>query len=388
MNKCKIFELRSTVGMTILIGMTLASCHSSDPDPAMPSGSISTIAGIAGEFNYSGDGGPAVSANLGYITGITVDGSGNIYFVDGAANVVRKIDRSTGNISTIAGTFIGFNVADPNPAHGDGGPATSAHFNVPFGVSVDAAGNVFIADAGNNILRKVNFTDGEINTFAGKAANMGFSGDGGLATAAQLAVPYDVVAASSGVIYFVDSQNHVIQQIETATGILTTVAGKGPLNPGYEGDGGSALAARLKAPQGIAVDSHGNIYIADTGNNVIRKVTLATGLISTLAGSGTLGYSGDGGPAIAAKLYSPTGVAVDAAGDVYVADHGNHVIRKITLATGIIRTLAGTGVEGYGGDGGPATAAQLSSPQGVAVDASGNVFVTDVGNSVIRAIKQ
>jgi len=370
--------------------LLMLACTGSDPHPDLVPGNIHTIAGVAGEFDYNGDGGPAITANLGYLTGITVDADGNIYFSDGAANVIRKIDISTGTISTIAGTFLGFNVVDPTPFHGDGGAGTSAHLNVPLGVAVDITGNVYIADAGNNVIRKVTVSTGIIDAIAGQAtSSLGYSGDGGLATKAQLYTPYDVAVDQSGNVYIADSQNHVIRKITSTTGIISTLAGSGPSNAGYSGDGGPAISAKLNTPQGVTVDASGNVLIVDTGNHAIRKVAAATGTITTIAGTGTFGYQGDGGPAITAKLNAPGRVAVDAAGDIYIADQGNNVVRKVIEATGIISTLAGTGTAGYSGDGGPATAAKLSSPQGVAVDLQeGNVFIIDRGNSVIRAVVQ
>jgi len=365
------------------------SCNGSDPQPDITEGNIATIAGVAGDFDCTGDGGLATQANLGFLTDITVDVPGNIYFVDGAANVIRKIDATTGTITTIAGTFLGFNVIDPTPRAGDGGPATSAHLNVPYGVAVDASGNVFIADAGNNVVRKITASTGVITRIAGKAnGSPGHSGDGGLAIDAELNNPYDVAVDQAGNVYIADSQNQTIRKITVATGIITTIAGKWPTTSGYTGDGGPATSATFHAPQGVTVDGSGNVYVVDVGSHVVRKITAATGIITTLAGTGSYGYTGDGGPATSAQLYGPSRVAVDAASDVYIADQGSHVIRKVNASTGIISTLAGTGNQGYSGDGGLATAAKLSSPQGVAVDAAGNVFITDTGNFVIRAVKQ
>jgi len=364
------------------------SCTGSDPAPSLEPGNITTIAGVAGQFDYKGDGGLATSANLGFITGITLDNTGNIYFVDGAANVVRKIDRSTGIISTVAGTFLGFNVVDPMPAKGDGGPATEAHLNVPYGVAADASGNIYITDNGNSIVRKVDVTTGLINRIAGKPGTFGYAGDGGLATNAELNNPYDVAVDHNGNVFIVDSQNEMIRKITSSTGIISRVAGMGPAQKGYDGDNGPAISAHLNSPQGIAVDEEGNLYIVDSGNHVVRKVEASTGTIITIAGTGTYGYEGDGKQAILAKLYAPRRVAIDANGDMYIADQGSHVIRKVSKATGIISTLAGVGTAGYSGDGGPAIEAKLSHPQGVAVDASGKVFITESGNGVIRAVTQ
>ena len=389
MNTLMVFVRRFLKTMLFVGSFFVLACSESDPEPSVDPGNITTIAGIAGEFDYDGDGGPALSANLGFITGITLDQAGNIYFVDGAANVVRKVDRTSGTISTVAGTFLGFNFIDPTPSKGDGGPAIEAHLNAPYGVAVDADGNIYISDTGNNIVRKVAVSTGIITTIAGNPNAYGYKGDGGPATEAELYGPYDVAVDKDNNVYIVDSQNAVIRKIAAGTGIITTVAGSGPDHTGFAGDNGLATHAHLHTPQGITVDSEGNLYIVDSGNNAIRKVNASTAIITTIAGTGQWGYDGDDKLATLAKLYAPSRVAVDDAGDVYIADQGSHVIRKITTATGMINTLAGTaGVAGYSGDGGPAIEARLSSPQGVAVDFDGNVFITESGNSVIRAVKQ
>ena len=206
-------------------------------------------------------------------------------------------------------------------------------------------------------------------------------GDGGAATAAALMNPGGVAVDAAGTLYIADTDNNRIRKVTTA-GVITTVAGNGLAGAG--GDGGQAVFASLHSPHGVAVDAAGNLYIADTDNNRIRKVTPA-GIITTVAGTGISGHSGDGGPATAARLNYPVGVAVDAAGNLYIADTGNSRIRKVTPA-GVITTLAGTGIGGYSGDGGPATAAQLKYPFGVAVDAAGNLYIADSGNNSIRKV--
>lgn len=214
---------------------------------------------------------------------------------------------------------------------------------------------------------------GDINTLAGDGA-YGYSGDGGAATSAELYYPYGVAVDSSGNIYIADANNYRIRKVTASTGYISTIAGDG--TQGYSGDGGSALSAELGYPQGIAVDSAGNIYIADYVDNCIRKVTASTGDISTMAGNGTAGYSGDGGQAKSAQLNEPNGVAVDSSGNVYIADFGNFVVREIIVSTGIINTIAGDGTEGYSGVPGPALSAELL-PSGVAVDSSGNVYIAN-----------
>jgi len=260
---------------------------------------------------------------------------------------------------------------------GDGGPATSAQLNYPAGVAVDSSGNLYIADRDNDRIRKVT-SGGIISTVAGTGA-WGYSGDGGAATDAQLYAPRGVAVDSSGNLYIADFDNHRIRKV-TSSGIISTMAGTGAF--GYSGDGGAATSAQLDSPTGIAVDSSGNLYIADLFNHRIRKVT--SGIISTVAGTGAQGYSGDGGAATSAQLNRPYGVAVDSSGNLYIADRDNHRIRKVT--SGIISTVAGTGVASYSGDGGAATSAQLNYPYGVAVDSSGNLYIADRSNHRIRKI--
>jgi sugar lactone lactonase YvrE len=261
---------------------------------------------------------------------------------------------------------------------GDGGAATAAKLNVQFGVAADAAGNLFIADYNNHCIRKVN-PAGFISTVAGNGT-LGFGGDGGTATAAQLSYPTGVAIDGSGNLYIADFANSRIRRVDPA-GIITTVAGN---TSGYSGDGGAATAAQLNQPYALAFDGSGNLYIGDVGNNRIRKITTA-GIISTFAGNGTTGFSGDGAAATAAQLYTPYGLAADDGGNLYIADFFNNRIRMVSPA-GIISTVAGTGPGSFFGDGGPATAARLNSPSGVAVDGSGNLFIADVNNNRIRKV--
>jgi sugar lactone lactonase YvrE len=266
---------------------------------------------------------------------------------------------------------------------GDGGQATAAQLSTDFSTAVDASGNIYIADAYNHRIRMVTRSTGIITTVAG-GAGYGYSGDGGQATAAQLSYPQGVAVDASGNIYIADSNIYTIRMVTRSTGIITTVAGGAGY--GYSGDGGQATAAQLSYPQGVAVDASGNIYIADAYDDRIRMVTRSTGIITTVAGGAGYGYSGDGGQATAAQLNRPKCVAVDASGNIYIADAYNHRIRMVTRSTGIITTVAGIVSNGYSGDGGQATAAQLSYPQGVAVDASGNIYIADAYNHRIRMV--
>ena len=335
-------------------------------------GTITTIAGT-GEFGFSGDGGPAVEAELRSPTGVAVDSAGNVYIADYSNHRIRKVD-STGTITTIAGT-------GECCFSGDGGPAVEAELRSPYGVAVDSAGNVYIADVSNRRIRKVDST-GTITTIAG-TGEFGFSGDGGPAVEAELRSPYGVAVDSAGNVYIADYSDHRIRKVDS-TGTITTIAGTGEF--GFSGDGGPAVEAELRSPYGVAVDSAGNVYIADVSNRRIRKVD-STGTITTIAGIGEFGFSGDGGPAVEAELRSPYGVAVDSAGNVYIADYSDHRIRKVD-STGTITTIAGTGECCFVStdDGGPAAAARLGFPRGVAVDGDGNLYIADSVTERIRKI--
>lgn len=392
LRKARENYIRTVRTVSILLIVTivalLAACNPDEINGSgsIPPGNIETIAGVGREFDYSGDGGAATEAHLGFVTGVATDRAGDVYLVDGAANVVRKLNRADGKIVTLTGTFLGFNIADPTPHAGDGGLASLAHLYVPYGIAVDANSNIYIADAGNNVIRRIESSTGKMTLYAGNYTQpAGYAGDGGGALAAAFHTPYDVAADKGGDLYIVDKDNHVIRRVAANSGNITTVAGSGPEKAGYAGDNGLATDARLHSPQGIAVAGNGDLYIADAGNHVIRRVDMNTGKIFTYAGNGTVGFSGDNGPANEAQLSSPARIALDAAGNLFIADHGNHVIRKVD-ASGTISTIVGTGTPGYSGDGGRAVDAQLSSPYGVAVDKSGNIVFSDNGNSVIRAV--
>jgi sugar lactone lactonase YvrE len=389
------------------------------------SGNINTVAGSAVR-GFAGDGGAATSAQMVSPYRVAVDEGGNLLIADGGNQRVRKVSTA-GIISTVAGNgTAGFS--------GDGGPATSAQLNLPYGVALDAAGNLFIAEQNNNRVRVVN-PSGVITTFAG-TGTAGFSGDGGPAGSAQLRNPSDIVVDPSGNTFIADSTNYRVRKVAPG-GVISTIAGNGNLGfsdgtaataqfnrpmgavldaagnlyitdlnnqrvrklalagtvstvagngtAGSSGDGGPATSAQLNTPYAIAIDSAGNLFIADSNNHRIRKVTPA-GTISTVVGAGGgAGFSGDGTQAIYAQLNGPTGVALDAAGDLFIADTNNSRIRMVNTA-GIITTIAGTGTSGYRGDGGPATLAWLSQPRGLTVDSAGDIFVVDAANHRIREL--
>jgi trimeric autotransporter adhesin len=394
-------------------------------------GKISTIAGT-GVAGALGDNGPAIAAQLNYPTGVTVDGTGNLYIADWSNQRIRKISLS-GVITTVAGN-------GQSGYSGDGGPAINATMQNPQAVALDSGGNMYIAERAGRV-RKVS-PDGTISTFAGETASYysdgspakslqlpayaydvkaapdgsfyvaaglifkvssagifsavtggsgGFSGDGGPAINAGLALPTAIAVDSAGALYIADTDNSRVRKID-ANGIINTVAGNGM--PGFSGDGGAAAAAQLNDPQGVAVDGAGNLYIADSLNHRVRMVT-PQGTITTVAGTGQPGFSGDSGPAVSAQLSDPSGLAVDSAGNLYMTDstvhdqivpvYTNQRIRKVDT-NGVITTVAGNGQGSYSGDGGPATSAALCFPQGVTVDAAGNLFILDSGNDVVRKV--
>ena len=328
-------------------------------------GVITTVAGDGTCCSDSGDG-RATGAGLWNPHGVAVDAAGNLYLADTRNHRIRKV--SDGGIATVAGNGTrGFG--------GDNGPATSAQLAFPYGVAVSAAGDLLdIADTGNERIRRV--SGGVIATVAGNGT-AGFSGDNGAASSAQLNGSESVAVDAAGNLYIADRGNERVRKV--SNGVITTAAG----NPtqGYVGDGGPPAGAQLYYPYGVAVDSSGDLYIAEECGR-IRKVS--NGIVATLAGDGTPGFAGDNGPAGSALFDQPEAVAIDSAGNLFIADTGNHRIRKV--ANGMVTTVAGNGEQGFGGDNGPATSAQLDSPYGVAVNAAGDIFIADTGNHRIRKV--
>ena len=395
-----------------------------------PAGAVAAIAGsplwVGG---YSGEGGPATDAVLGSIAGIAVSAKGELYLTDmlnssifriaadatihtftsglpgpvglafdtagnlyvselgpwesdyssgtshilGHARRLRRI-AANGSITTVAG-------AGAVEYSGDGGPSTAAQLNAPWGIAADSRGNVYIGDSGNDTVRKV-APNGVIATVAGNASR-GYSGDGAAATRAQLNQPLGIALDDAGNLYVAECRGARVRKV-SAAGIITTLAGTGI--SGYSGDGGPAGNAQLDCPHGVAADASGNVYIADTGNHSLRRVD-ANGAISTVAGNGSQGFAGDGGPALNALLSAPTSLAVDANGSLYIADTGNNRIRRISR-DGFIDTVAGGGARNFasGNDGIPATSAVLGTPQGVAVDSAGNLYIGDTQGNHVRRV--
>ncbi len=386
-------------------------------------GTISTIAGT-GTAGFSGDGGPATAARLNDPKDITTDGSGNLYIADNENHRIRRVGGA-GIITTVAGNGV-------EGYAGDGGPATSARLNDPTGVAFDTAagvlyisdtenhrirtvgptgtivthigtgtpgsdtgpprhkaevdsperitfafGGLLIADTGNDMIRFVSNSGGNLDIRAGTGTG-GFSGDGGAATSAQLSNPTGVAAGTGGAFFIADSGNDRLRRV-TSGGTISTYAGRN--HDG--GDGGAATGAGLNQPFGVATDGAGNVFIADWANHRVRRVS--GGIITTVAGTGVAGTTGDGGAATSALLRDPADVAVDAAGNIYIADAGNHKIRRVSPG-GVITTFAGTGLEGFAGDGGAAASAQLDTPYGLDIDAAGNLYIADTGNHRIRRV--
>jgi gliding motility-associated-like protein len=340
---------------------------------------IVTVAGT-GAAGFSGDGGPATSATMNIPTSIAFDKSGNMLIADQQNAVIRMLDMTTGIISTIAGTGSQYH-------SGDGGPANMAGLYGPTGLAIDNMGNIFIAEEYGSTIRKIDAGTGIITTIAGvPGAGFNYSGDGGPATMAGFYQPTDVALDVSANVYIADWENNVVRKITAVTGIINTVAGYYPGYAGYLGDGGLATRARLNECSRIFLDPAGNLLIGDQTNNVIREVDAATGIIHTIIGSGVSGYTGDGGPANNASLNAPSAVIKDANGVIYVADSYNNVIRMVNPSTGIISTVAGNGIQGYSGDGGPALNASFYRPVDLALDAGGNLYIADARNNVIRKI--
>ncbi len=327
-------------------------------------GTITTIAGT-GVLGFSGDGGPALSAELDFPFGLVFDAVGNLYFTDLLNNRVRKID-TTGIITTVAGNgTAGYN--------GDGIPATAASLNNPRGIVLDSSGNLYIADTLNSRVRRVD-TSGIITTFAGNGIQ-GFTGDGGPAIDAEVGRPRDVIVRGNQLLIS-NAGAARIRTVGFTSGIINSMAGN---FPGFDGDNNPPLLTEFNGPTGIFLTTSGNLLVTDEFNSRVRTVT--SSVTTTLAG----GFVGDNGPATGADFVAPENLVFDSAGNYYVADPNAHRIRKIDTS-GKITTVAGNGTTGYSGDGGLATQGQLNFPYGVVVDSAGNIFIADTGNGLIREV--
>lgn len=336
----------------------------------VPGQTINPVAGD-GTTGSLGDDGPASSAQFWSPAGLCVTARGIVYVADARNNRVRCITPN-GTVATIAGT-------DESGNYGDNAPATDSRLNGPAAVLADNQGNLFIADKYNNRVRRIN-ASGLMQAWAGSGAP-GYAGDGGQAVSASLSAPSALALDTLGNLYIADAGNHCIRKV-APTGIITTVAGTG--EAGFTGDNGPATAAKLNTPAGLAFDTSGNLLIADSWNYRVRCLA-PNGIITTIAGTGVAGFSGDGKFDTSAELNLPTGLATDRKGNLFIADQGNNRIRRISANT-IITTYAGTGNAGYSGDGGNALAADLNTPSGLATDAAGNLYVSEELNNRIRRI--
>ncbi len=339
------------------------------PSARAATGDITTVAGT--DYGFSGDGGPATAAQLKAPAGVTVTPDGGYLIADSSNHRIRKVSAA-GVISTVAGN-------GGTGQSGDGGPAIAAEIDTPFATAVTTSGGYLISDTLNTRIRQV-AADGTISTVAG--TTFGFGGDGGLATAAQFTHVAGIDTTADGGYLITDSGNNRIRKV-SAGGIVTTVAGSA--TGGYSGDGGAADLAQILVPNGVASTPDGGYLIADTGNSRVRRVSPG-GTITTVAGTAGAGYSGDGGPATAAQLSSPRAAVPTPDGGILIADTGNDTVRRVA-PDGTISTVAGTGTSGLSGDGGPATAAQLEGPVDIALLPDGSYLIADLGNQRIRKIE-
>ncbi|HJT24552.1 MAG TPA: hypothetical protein VJ873_08230, partial [bacterium] len=371
----------------ILSGLALLSALAAMPARAQ---TIVTVAGSCVTAGYFGDGGPATTAGLWAPDDIAFDSKGNYYIGDAGSNTVRKVDIATGIISTYAGLYN----PNGNPIDGDGGPATLANLNYPSGLIFDSNDNLYIADYYDSVIRKVDPVSGIITTFAGTVTVSGgvtqgvpgYSGDGGPATLALLADP-DIVRIdpTNQYLYVSDQGNSTLRKINLSTGIITTVAGNDTF--GYSGDGGPATLAALNQPEAMNWDPQGNLYIGDSLNSVIRKVDAATGIISTVVGTGTAGYSGDGGAATLAKVGNDLGsINFTCNGNMIFADDFNNRVRMVDKSTGIITTIMGTGNSGCSSSGTAALLTNLSHPEALVYDHHGNLYLVDYDYNLVQEV--
>lgn len=329
--------------------------------------------GVAG---FSGDGGPALAAELNDPFGVVRGPDGAIWFCEYAGQRIRRVDRD-GTIRTIAGTgATGYT--------GDGGPAREATFNRPHELRFDAAGHCYIADMSNHAIRRIDAQTGRISTFAG-TGRRGYSGDGGPAAQAELASPHSLQFGPDGSLYLCDIGNHVIRRIDPRSGNITTVAGTG--KPGPTPDGAPIRGTPLRGPRSLDFDRAGNLWLATREGNQVFRFDLRAGTIHHVAGTGAKGFTGNGGPAREATLSGPKGIAVDREGHVWLADTESHSIRRIDARTGRIELMAGTGEPGNGGEGDPLRCA-LARPHGVFIDADGAVFIGDSSAHRVRVLRR
>jgi len=337
---------------------------------------ISTSAGN-GACGNSGDGGKATQANLNNPFDVAFDGVGNMFFSDTFNHTIRRVDASTGIITTVAGCGVaGYD--------GDGGPATKAKLNQPYGVTLDRAGNIYVADRLNSCIRKITARGGLIETFAGNGRK-GFAGDAGPATSASFVEPNGVALdCEKKWLFITDVADNRVRKVDLRTDIITTYAGTG--EAAHTGDGGPAARAGIFGARAVTVGPDSTVYVLERQGSTLRRIDATTGTITTIAGTGGHGYAGDGGPALQAVFDRPKEMCLDESGNVFIVDTENQAIRRLDINTGIVTTVAGNRNLGPYGDGGPATLAQLARPHGIAQAPDGSLHIGDTENNRIRKL--
>ena len=364
-----IGDTGSILGTQRLTGLGLGSVSVFNP------ATITTVTGN-GRWLYSGDGAPATESSVFLPGGVAVDASGSFYVADSGNNRIRRVDGKTGVITTVAG------LGSPSAAN-DGGLAINAGVSNPGALLLDGAGDLYIADSSNHAIRKLSLATARLTTVAGQLNQQGYTGDGGQATSATLNTPEGLAFDSAGNLFIADTKNGVIRKVDVQTGLISTYAGS---RIGYGGDGGPASTAMLNGPWGLASDMQGNLFIADLNNNRIRKVSVE-GTITTVVGDGTNGLATDGQVATATTISNPAAVSVDVAGNLYVADSGHNIVRKVSATTGVTWAIAGTSNPTFTGDLGPATFAGLYGPYALTLDSQGNLYIADIFHHRIREVQ-
>jgi streptogramin lyase len=327
-------------------------------------GSISTVAGAS-------QGGTEWAPE-----GLALSLTGDLYVADARAHVVRRVEPVTGIVTVVAGT------GEPGSS-GDGGRASAARLRAPRGLCVAPNGDLLITDADAHVVRRISALTGSIATVAG-AGRAGSWGDGSPAVGAALDMPTGIAVSPEGDLFIAERGTNRVRRVLAESGIVMTAAGSG--GPGYAGDNGPASSARFRNPEDVALAPNGDLYVADTGNHVVRRIARATGIVTTVVGTGTPGDGGDGGPATAAQLRAPRALAFGPAGDLYIADTGNHRVRRVERETGVVTTVAGSGTPGFSGDGGASSQARLQSPSGLSVSPSGTYYIADHVNGRVRRV--
>ena len=337
--------------------------------------SIATFAGT-GKQGFSGDGGPAASAQLDNPFGLVRGPDGALWFCEYTGQRIRKVDPD-GTIHTVAGS-------GQKGYGGDGGPALQASFNLPHEIRFDKAGNYYIADMQNNAVRRVDGKTGTITTFAG-TGTPGYSGDGGPAQKAQLKQPHSIQFGPDGSLYICDVGNHSIRRVDMQTGTISTFAGTG--KAGATPDGAPIAGTPLKGPRSLDFDAAGNLWLVTREGNQVLKFDLKTGKIQLMAGTGASGFTGNGGPAKQAALKGPKGIAIDADGNAWLADTESHSVRMINAKTGNLELIAGTGEKGDGPDGDPLKC-KMARLHGIFVDTDGSVYIGDSESHRVRVLRK